>query len=256
MPQGFSDLRGREAAGISAGLPVNQTATPGGTRGTRSRERRTLGVYSRKRPLGPNGEKICYNCGGLLPKGRPFNCSAKCSEEWRCKTSPSHLRYVLHERDKGVCAICGIDTDALKKEYATFRDANKYGNFWNAKKDKWLNAHGIPWSRATGNLWDADHITPVIEGGGECGLDNFRTLCIPCHKQVTAELRGRMASKAQAQRLQDAQALLAAPLQFGTRPQVIKAARVLAKGKRRNPTARDPVPCEPSGLLTGAQGGQ
>ena len=29
-----------------------------------STTRRTAGVHSRKRPLGPNGERICYNCGG------------------------------------------------------------------------------------------------------------------------------------------------------------------------------------------------
>ena len=32
---------------------------------------------------------------------------------------------------------------------------------------------------------DADHIKPVYEGGGSCGLDNIRTLCIACHKKNT-----------------------------------------------------------------------
>jgi 5-methylcytosine-specific restriction endonuclease McrA len=45
------------------------------------------------------------------------------------------------------------------------------------------------------SLWDADHIVPVSEGGGLCGLDGYRTLCIPCHKRVTADLRARMAAK-------------------------------------------------------------
>lgn len=44
----------------------------------------------------------------------------------------------------------------------------------------------------TGDWWDADHITPVIEGGGECGIENYRTLCIPCHVKATRELRARM----------------------------------------------------------------
>jgi 5-methylcytosine-specific restriction endonuclease McrA len=38
-----------------------------------------------------------------------------------------------------------------------------------------------------------DHIVPVVEGGGACGLENLRTLCKPCHKRVTAELAGRRA---------------------------------------------------------------
>ncbi len=41
------------------------------------------------------------------------------------------------------------------------------------------------------SLWDADHIVPVIEGGGECDLDNLRTLCVHCHRVVTAALRAR-----------------------------------------------------------------
>jgi hypothetical protein len=42
------------------------------------------------------------------------------------------------------------------------------------------------------NLWDADHILPVTEGGGECDLDNIRTLCLRCHRVVTAQLRERI----------------------------------------------------------------
>jgi hypothetical protein len=41
------------------------------------------------------------------------------------------------------------------------------------------------------SLWDADHVVPVIEGGGECDLSNIRTLCLLCHERVTAELRVR-----------------------------------------------------------------
>src|ERR1700681_1974878 len=80
-----------------------------------------MGVHSTPRPLGPNGEKLCYNCRGPLPKGRPYNCSHACSEEWRSKTSPSYMRFVLQQRDKGVCALCGVDTVALKEKYETIR---------------------------------------------------------------------------------------------------------------------------------------
>jgi 5-methylcytosine-specific restriction endonuclease McrA len=41
-------------------------------------------------------------------------------------------------------------------------------------------------------LWDADHIVPVAEGGGECDLGNVRTLCLHCHRVVTATLRERL----------------------------------------------------------------
>ena len=45
------------------------------------------------------------------------------------------------------------------------------------------------------NLWDADHIVPVSEGGGECDLSNMRTLCLKCHHEATAALRGRLREK-------------------------------------------------------------
>src|SRR5450759_254868 len=37
--------------------------------------------------------------------------------------------------------------------------------------------------------WEADHIIPVADGGGECGLDNYRVLCRPCHVRVTVAWR-------------------------------------------------------------------
>ena len=45
------------------------------------------------------------------------------------------------------------------------------------------------------DYWQADHILPVAEGGGCCSLDNFRTLCTPCHAKETAKLRRRLADR-------------------------------------------------------------
>ena len=50
-----------------------------------------------------------------------------------------------------------------------------------------------PPGRRGSQWWDADHIVSVVEGGGECGLDNYRTLCLPCHRKVTRELHARLA---------------------------------------------------------------
>jgi 5-methylcytosine-specific restriction endonuclease McrA len=47
-------------------------------------------------------------------------------------------------------------------------------------------------ARIRKSLWDADHILPVTEGGGECELDNIRTLCLRCHRAVTKQLRERI----------------------------------------------------------------
>jgi hypothetical protein len=33
---------------------------------------------------------------------------------------------------------------------------------------------------------------PVVEGVGECGIENIRTLCLGCHASMTRELRDRL----------------------------------------------------------------
>lgn len=57
-----------------------------------------------------------------------------------------------------------------------------------------LLAHWGLKARTRKSLWDADHILPVAEGGGECDLDNIRTLCLRCHRAATLELRRRLRS--------------------------------------------------------------
>ncbi len=88
-----------------------------------------------------------------------------------------YVRMQVWKRDQGVCAKCGLDTLA--------HAAITLGEGWLRHKRQcgWRN---------TGKFWQADHIVPVVEGGGECGLENYRTLCTACHKHETAELRRRM----------------------------------------------------------------
>jgi 5-methylcytosine-specific restriction enzyme A len=116
------------------------------------------------------------------------------------------MRYVVHQRDKGVCAECKTDTDAQRREYEALRRKAKSSlssnsiTAVNQELAAALKRYGVPHSRSWGDWWDADHIVPVIEGGGECSLDNLRTLCLPCHKRVTAELRKRLAAQARDKR--------------------------------------------------------
>ena len=41
-------------------------------------------------------------------------------------------------------------------------------------------------------LWEAHHIIAVSEGGGMCGLENYETICLWCHKKETRELHRRV----------------------------------------------------------------
>ena len=50
-----------------------------------------------------------------------------------------------------------------------------------------------------GDFWQADHIQAVAEGGGQCGIGNFRTLCTRCHGKETAKLHVRLKEKKNAE---------------------------------------------------------
>jgi 5-methylcytosine-specific restriction endonuclease McrA len=103
---------------------------------------------------------------------------------WRLRTDPGYLRAQVLARDRGICARCGLD--ALQF-YARFEKLP-------ARARKRLRG-SLDLGERRSSFWDADHIVPVAEGGGECELDNLRTLCLWCHGEVTGELRRRLAER-------------------------------------------------------------
>jgi 5-methylcytosine-specific restriction enzyme A len=143
-------------------------------------------VDRRSLPKGAHGRNLCRWCRNETPRGRFTFCSETCVHEWKLRTDPGYLRDQVFRRDRGICAACGVDTEALRKhkrklDYAARR---KFEKDW-----------GLT-GRQRRSLWDADHILPVCEGGGECDLSNLRTLCLKCHRQATAALRQRRAQAA------------------------------------------------------------
>jgi 5-methylcytosine-specific restriction enzyme A len=138
-------------------------------------------------PQGPNERPLCRWCELEVPKGRFTFCSDWCVHEWRLRTDAGYLREQVLVRDHGICALCKIDAEAahleLKRSRGTYR-INLLAK-WGLKRI----------SRRS--LWDADHILPVAEGGGECDLSNLRTLCLVCHRQETQKLRRRLATRLQ-----------------------------------------------------------
>lgn len=131
-----------------------------------------------------SGRPLCRWCRAEVPKGRRTFCSDACVHDWRLRTDPGYLREKVFERDRGICAICGADTIALRRDLRRLDYAAR-----RAFLKTWRLREG---SRKS--LWDADHIVPVAEGGGQCDLSNMRTLCLRCHAEATAALRGRLSA--------------------------------------------------------------
>ena len=131
---------------------------------------------------GASGRPLCRWCTTEVPKGRRTFCTDACVHAWKLRTNPGYLREKVFARDRGVCAECGADTVALRRDmrkldYAARRQFLK---LWKLREG----------SRKS--LWDADHIVPVAEGGGQCDLNSMRTLCLLCHRNATAALRLRL----------------------------------------------------------------
>lgn len=122
---------------------------------------------------------LCRWCSLEVPPRRRTFCSAYCVNEWRLRTDPGYLRERVLERDRGICALCGVDTLAAWISIKRARGVHRV---------KLLQEWGLK-KMMRASLWDADHILPVVRGGGECDLENIRTLCLKCHREVTRELR-------------------------------------------------------------------
>lgn len=169
---------------------------------------------------GPEGRRLCRWCQTEVPKGRLTFCSKECVHQWSIRSNSGYLRDQVLKRDHGRCAHCGVNAEKLTKLIEKFNPYSGWGNlkpypskYGRVKRVRahllWKSLHAkYPWafdrwwwenyqmivSKAT-SMWAADHIVPVSEGGGQCGLENMRTLCLPCHDVETAELRKRLKKK-------------------------------------------------------------
>lgn len=128
--------------------------------------------------------KICRWCKGQVTGRRRTFCGDACVHEWRLRSSTSYLRDCVYERDKGVCALCGFEAEKERRRVMRMPFGARMAEL------RRLQSNGRI-ARKRKSWWDADHIVPIVEGG-DSNLENIRTLCWPCHREVTAALRARM----------------------------------------------------------------
>lgn len=173
------------------------------------------------RGTGPTGRPLCYSgCDREVMPPKRTRCSDACGAAWALRSNPAMIRRRVEERDHGICALCGVDTakharmvretESLwrwlarrEAEERLTRGEKLYErptDLWRGEIYEWTNEqvaeqlreHGFD-HHGGGHVWEADHIVPVVEGGGGCTPDGYRTLCLPCHRSETAKLATRRA---------------------------------------------------------------
>lgn len=136
------------------------------------------------------GSKLsnCRWCKSQIVGRRRSFCSDVCVHEHKLRSDVGYMRKAVYERDLGICSFCKRDCEQLKKDALQILNQNYDDGV------QFLKNSGYPQRRIKRfvknkekgfALWDADHIIPVFCGGGGCGLDDMRTLCVPCHDVVT-----------------------------------------------------------------------
>ena len=165
------------------------------------------GAFSTPQPMSPEGLPLCRWCKLLVLPPRETFCSDKCVHEWRLRTDSGYVRGLLFERDHGVCSECRVDTMALHDAFRrACHAALGFPSAWVLNHRRPHPAHVPIFARLRAldidphrrSFWDADHVVPVGDGGGECGLDGYRTLCIPCHKKSSATYASQRAARRRA----------------------------------------------------------
>ncbi|GAQ80647.1 hypothetical protein KFL_000580410 [Klebsormidium nitens] len=151
-------------------------------------------------PLCKMCQKICRGRFAKFPKKMAdLFCTLTCADQYSTRTSSAHNRRRLFELERGVCSMCNLDCHKMVTTLKGLSDAQRRKSIFEMapafldypKKLDYLLANFNE-----GNAWHADHIVAVYEGGGECDLENLRTLCVPCHAKVTSEQTKRRASEA------------------------------------------------------------
>lgn len=142
----------------------------------------------------------CPWCEKGLPGDAPDGsfCDWACASEHKLRrpNNSQASRSQLFALEHGVCVACDLDAHALYRRVRALTPPERYqvllatpGFAPRGKRDRRTE------TCLECDYWQADHMIPVAEGGGCCSLDNFRTLCTPCHQKETNALRQRLVAR-------------------------------------------------------------
>ena len=172
-------------------------------------------VIEAEQPFSDAGTRLCVLCmsGYELPHARRPEAKLSCRAELFCSRAchlreremacSAGLRNELRKLERGVCVLCKLDCVDLVRRLAAIRAPERGAErvaalarrrdialrvapqFAGTSSKKSLER--LVASPVEGYAWQADHIVPVFRGGGLCTVANMRTLCTPCHANVTKE---------------------------------------------------------------------
>eukprot|EP00750_Incisomonas_marina_P006400 INCI14533.1.p1 GENE.INCI14533.1~~INCI14533.1.p1 ORF type:complete len:656 (+),score=80.35 INCI14533.1:292-1968(+) len=186
--------------------PASKLSRPSRFFVTKSPEHeKTLEDTSKSDTISPPSKStpiVCAFCKGKMPATSGSNgqsaapwqssyCSYACAKRQLVRLSGSEIRRQLFDMEKGICQICSLDAHSLWKQVLAVEPPERLA-LLQKHNFKVRAAGSILTSPKAGDFWQADHIIPVSEGGGECDMDNFRTLCSKCHAKETEVLRQRL----------------------------------------------------------------
>ena len=143
---------------------------------------------------------LCRLCKKPCPESDHQWCSEECLRQYLTLSHGSFVRGQLFERDHGICAECGVNAAQMDAVLTRLQDDLLHPLLMTVhpmiattlRAEGWTNVKlrgrgSYPDAIEFSSCWEAHHVYAVVDGGGECGLENFRTLCFVCHKIVSAE---------------------------------------------------------------------
>jgi len=169
--------------------------------------KRRIGRQDLKQLRDENGKPLCVWCDGKLTGRQQRWCGEKCIGEFNLISNFDLLADKVWERDQSKCVLCGLEGKRVfdrafpryphKTWMRTTEDRESYEADWERFVAEELplareTRAQYPWLKPTVTPMQVDHIIPVVEGGGCCGIENLRLLCHPCHAAETYNLRQRM----------------------------------------------------------------
>jgi hypothetical protein len=168
------------------------------------------GRYLRKQAIySANGKRLCNVCGSDLPRNRGYNtpesirdlfCSDKCALRYTHTVKPGGLREDLFGVERGVCCRCERDCHAFVRALQVHKKRARHDMIlrFDPRYRRYPRLlHQLAYTAHEGSAWHADHIVPVFEGGGECGLENMQTLCTMCHQSSSRSLARKRKKRTQ-----------------------------------------------------------